>query len=372
MTAPRPKPRSLPLKVRYYRSSEQIPGLPRHVAETMDRVSARYAFRANDYYLDLIDWNDPADPIRRLVIPDAAELNDWGQLDASNEAAVTVVPGVQHKYQDTALILTVATCAAYCRYCFRKRLFMRHNDEIVRDLTPAYDYVARHPEITDVLLTGGDPLILPTERLRPIIRRFAAMPHVGTIRIGSKIPAFNPQRIADDASLHELIDETVGTGTAVYLMAHFDHPREITEEAQNAIWAVQEAGAHVVNQCPMIRGVNDDDEVLTELFEITTALGMPQYYVFQGRPTAGNEPFEVPLVVAWQIFDRARRRCSGLSRRVRFAMSHSTGKIEVLGVDEAHIFLRYHRSKDPALESRIMICKRDDEAFWFDDLEVVG
>jgi L-lysine 2,3-aminomutase len=194
------------------------------------------------------------------------------------------------------------------------------------------------------------------------------MHHVGTIRIGTKIPAFNPQRIIDDEDLLELIDETVGAGTAVYVMAHFDHPREMTELAQNAIWALQEAGAHLVNQCPLIRGVNDDDFVLTELFETATALGMPQYYLFQGRPTAGNEPFEVPLVEAFQIFDRARRRSSGLSRRVRFAMSHASGKIEVLGVDDRHLYLRYHRAKDPALESKVMVCRRDDEAYWFDQL----
>ncbi len=372
MTAPRRQPQRLPLKVRYFRTADQIPGIPRDAAENLDLVSQKYAFRANDYYLDLIDWNDPDDPIRRLVIPDAAELEDWGMLDASDEAANTVVQGVQHKYGDTALVLTAATCASYCRYCFRKRLFMRHNEEVARDLSPAFAYVAHHREITDILLTGGDPLVLSTDRLSPIVKRFAAMPHVGTIRIGSKIPAFNPQRIVDDEDLHDLIEETVAAGTAVYLMAHFDHPRELTEMAQNAIWAVQDAGAHVVNQCPLIRGVNDDDMVLTELFETATALGMPQYYLFQGRPTAGNAPFEVPLVESFEIFDRARRRCSGLSRRVRFAMSHASGKIEVVGVNEQHIFLRYHRAKDPDLESRVIVCKRDDEAYWFDDLEAVG
>jgi KamA family protein len=249
---------------------------------------------------------------------------------------------------------------------------MRQNEEVVRDFTPAFEYVARHPEITDVLLTGGDPLVLSTQRLRHLMRRFAAMPHVGTIRIGSKTPAFNPLRITDDEDLLDLVNETVATGTAVYLMAHFDHPREMTELAQNAIWALQEAGAHLVNQCPLIRGVNDDDMVLTELFELATALGMPQYYLFQGRPTAGNEPFEVPLVEGFEIFDRARRRCSGLSRRVRFAMSHASGKIEILGVDDRHIYLRYHRSRDPEHDSRVMVCKRDDEAHWLDDLELVS
>lgn len=378
MSAPQPqiKPihqaRPATPSVRYHRSSAQIPDLPADVAETIDQVAARYAFRVSDYYLGLIDWDDPADPIRRLIIPDAAELDDWGRLDASNEAANTVARGVQHKYADTALVLAADTCASYCRYCFRKRLFMRQNDETVHDMRPAYEYVARHDEITDVLLTGGDPLVLATDRLAPILRRFAAMPHIGTVRIGSKMPAFNPMRISEDDALLEIIDEVVGQGTAVYVMAHFDHPRELTEEAHAAIWALQEAGAHLVNQCPLIRGINDDPDVLTELFETATMLGMPQYYLFQGRPTAGNAPFRVPLVEGWRIFDEARRRCSGLSRRVRMSMSHERGKIEILGVDRQHIYLRYHRAKDPADESRVMVCRRDDQACWFDDLEIVS
>jgi KamA family protein len=338
----------------------------------LDKVAERYAFRANDYYLGLIDWDDPRDPIRRLVVPSLEELNDWGRLDASNEAANTVVPGVQHKYRDTALVLAAATCASYCRFCFRKRLFLRQNEEIPRDLAPAFHYIARHREITDVLLTGGDPLVLDTAVLRQILRRFAAMPHVLTIRIGSKTPAFNPFRILDDEDLLECLDEVVATGTAVYLMAHFDHPRELTDEARDAIQLVQEVGAHVVNQCPLVRGVNDDPDTLTELFETMTELGAPQYYLFQGRPTMGNRPFMVPLVEGWRIFDTARRRCSGLSRRSRFAMSHASGKLEMVGLDDERIFLRYHRARDPRQESRVVICARDDRACWFDDLTVIA
>lgn len=357
-------------KVIYFRKPSQIPEIPAGTASTLDGVAERFAFRVNDYYLGLIDWNDPADPIRRLVIPDPAELSDWGELDASDEAAYTVVRGLQHKYSDTALVLTAATCAAYCRYCFRKRLFMRHNEETARDLKPAFEYVAQHPEITDVLLTGGDPLVLSTDRLAPIVRRFAGIPHVRTIRIGSKTPAFNPYRLLDDEELQDLIVQVTAGGTALYLMAHFDHPRELTDLACNGILAMRQAGANVVNQCPIVRGVNDDAQVLADLFEAATELGMPQYYLFQGRPTAGNEPYQVPLVRSWQLFDAARRRCSGLSRCVRFVMSHANGKIEVLGVDDQHIYLRYHRARNEADESRIMVARRDDQACWFDELEL--
>ena len=187
------------------------------------------------------------------------------------------------------------------------------------------------------------------------------------MRIGSKIPAFNPYRILDDPELLDLVDEL--RPARPLPDGHFDHPRELTEPRGRRPGAA-EAGATCVNQCPISRGVNDDDGVLAELFERHRS-GVPQYYLFQGRPTAGNEPFEVPLVEGFEIFDRARRRCSGLSRRVRFAMSHASGKIEILGVDAHHIFLRYHRANDPELESRVMVCERDDEAFWFDDLAVL-
>jgi lysine 2,3-aminomutase len=358
--------------VEFFRRPSQIPELRGVGATALDEVADRFPFRANDYYLGLVDWDDPDDPIRRLVIPQRGELNEWGSLDASDEAANTVVHGLQHKYADTALFLATSTCAAYCRYCFRKRLFMQHNEEIAQDPGPAIAYVREHEEISDVLLTGGDPLVLDTGVFARILRGFAGIEHVRTVRIGSKMPAFHPGRILDDTALIDLLAGVAGRETSLYLMAHFDHPRELTEKAQEAIGAVQGVGVHVVNQCPVVRGVNDDAEILRDLFEMTTALGMPQYYLFQGRPTTGNEIFEVPLTRSWQLFEAALRSCSGLSRRARLVMSHATGKIEVCGLDRDHIYLRYHRARNPNDEGRIMVARRDDQAVWFDDLELIG
>jgi lysine 2,3-aminomutase len=359
-------------RIRYLRSVDEIRQLPGSDLESLRDVEETYAFRANDYYLGLIDWDDPDDPIRRLVVPDTAELMNWGRLDASNEAANTVAPGVQHKYRDTVLVLAAPTCSAYCRYCFRKRLFMDDNDEASLDADAAVAYVARHREIRDVLLTGGDPLVLGTDRLLDLVRGFAAIEHVRVVRIGTKTLAFNPFRVLDDPQLTAGLDRAVQSGASVYVMAHFDHPRELTPPAREAIRNLQMAGAHVVNQCPLIRGVNDDPRVLAELFSTMTMIGAPQYYLFQGRPTAGNKPYTVPLVEGWRIFDAARRRCSGLSRRTRFCMSHATGKIEIIGVDRHHIHCRYHRANDPELESRVVVCHRDDRAYWFNDLAQVG
>jgi lysine 2,3-aminomutase len=361
-----------PRKVKYIRKVSQVQNIPEDQREILEKVSQRYVFRANDYYLELIDWSDPNDPIKNLIIPREEELSDWGKLDASDEASNTVMPGVQHKYKDTCLLLCNEVCGAYCRYCFRKRLFMNDNDEVTKDVTPGINYIRRHPEITDVLLTGGDPLIMSTRRLREIISELRKIPHVRTIRIGSKMPAFNPWRILDDEDLQELFWRYSRPDGRIYLMCHFDHPRELTEPAVNGVRLAVKLGVMCVNQCPLVKGVNDDAEVLRELFEKTTDIGCPQYYLFQGRPTAGNEPYEVPIVRGWELFTEARKRCSGLSRRARFSMSHDSGKVEIVGVDERHIYCRYHRAKDPADENRVMVFKRDDEAYWLDQLEPVS
>lgn len=357
--------------VRYIRSADKVKGIPADVAATLSEVSKRFVFRANDYYLDLIDWNDPNDPIRQLVIPRKEELADFGQLDASNEAANTVVQGVQHKYRDTALVLVNSVCGAYCRYCFRKRLFMDENNDAIHDLRPAFEYIGRHPEISDVLLTGGDPMIMSTPKLRAIVEKFAAMPHIKTIRIGSKMPAFNPHRLLDDPDLQALFRDFSTDQRSIYLMAHFDHPRELTPQAREGIICARENHARVVNQCPIIRGINDDPDVLAELVTTMTNLGAPQYYLFQCRPTAGNAAYEMPLVRGWRIFSEAMSQVSGLSRRTRYCMSHASGKIEVLGVDDDFIYLRYHRAKNSADEGRVMVCYRNDDAFWFDGLTPV-
>ena len=147
---------------RYITKLKQIPQLAHYERQNLERVNDKFAFRTNEYYQSLIDWEDPDDPIRRIVIPDIAELSEWGELDASEESAYTVVPGLEHKYSDTALLLVNNICGAYCRFCFRKRLFMYDNDESARDVGPAVEYISEHSEINNVLLTGGDPLLMST------------------------------------------------------------------------------------------------------------------------------------------------------------------------------------------------------------------
>ncbi len=355
--------------VKYIRTIDKITNIPPEEREKLRKVAERYVFRANDYYLGLINWDDPADPIKQLIIPREEELSDWGKLDASNEQAVTVARGVQHKYPDTALLLCNEVCGAYCRYCFRKRLFMDDNDEVTNDVSEGLAYIAAHKEVRNVLLTGGDPLLMSTRRLVEIIEALRRIEHVEIIRIGSKMPAFDPWRLLRDSELQEAFRKYSTPQRRIYLIAHFDHPRELTDIAIEGIDCFIRNGVICVNQCPLIKGINDDADVLTTLFRKLSYVGCPPYYFFQGRPTAGNEPYEVPIVRGWGIFSEALRRGSGLARRARYVMSHETGKIEILAVDDQHIYLRYHRAKDPALRGRFMIYKRNDEAYWLDDLE---
>ncbi len=349
------------------RSLDQVAQLTEQEKEQLQPVAERYVFRANDYYLDLIDWNDPQDPIRQLIIPHAEELNEWGKLDASNEQSVTVARGVQHKYTDTVLLLCNEVCGAYCRYCFRKRLFMDENDEVTNDVSAGIEYIAAHPEVNNVLLTGGDPLLMSSRRLVEIFEQLVAIPHVRIIRIGSKIPAFDPFRLQND-DLQRAFRKYSTADTRIYLMAHFDHPRELTDVAVQALDRTLRSGVVCVNQNPLIKGVNDDADVLAELYARLSFIGVPPYYLFQGRPTAGNEPFEVPLVRGWEIFQQAIQAGSGLARRARFCMSHETGKVEILGVDEDRIYLRYHQAKHADNLGQLLVRQRDDEAYWLDQL----
>ena len=359
-------------RVKYVRRLDQVEQLTAEQRDRLGPVASRYVFRANDYYLGLIDWDNPDDPIRQLIIPREEELVEWGTLDASNEEAVTVAHGVQHKYTDTVLLLCNEVCGAYCRYCFRKRLFMDDNDEVTNDVSEGLRYIADHPEVTNVLLTGGDPLLMSTRRLVDIFEALRAIPHVKIIRLGSKMPAFDPYRVLNDPDLQSAFRTYSTPAQRIYLMAHFDHPQELTDLAIDGIDACIRNGLICVNQCPIIKGINDDPYVLAEMYSTLSYIGCPPYYLFQGRPTAGNEPYEIPLVESWQIFQRALTLGSGLARRARFCMSHETGKIEIMGIDDEHMYMRYHQAKYDRDLGRFFICRRNDDAYWLDQLEIVS
>lgn len=352
---------------RYITSIDKITQLPEAEREKLKPITEKFVFRVNEYYLNLINWDDPNDPIRRLVIPNEAELDDYGRWDASDEDTNYVVPGCQHKYQTTALLIVSEVCGAYCRYCFRKRLFRQDVKEAMSDVEPGLKYISEHPEINNVLLTGGDPLILTTAKIRMILERLRAIDHVQIIRIGSKLPVFNPMRIYEDEELLQAIREHSRPEKRIYIMAHVNHPREITPEARKAFQALHDAGAIVVNQTPVLKGINDDPDVLARLLDELSWAGVTPYYFFVNRPVRGNRDFVLSLEEVYRIVEEAKAKTSGLGKRVRLVMSHTSGKIEILAIENGKAYLKYHQSRDGEY-GKLMVLDCPKDAAWFDDL----
>ncbi len=343
-----------------------------HLAENekIQEVVAKYPLKCTSYYLNLINHEDKNDPLARIVLPHEDELLEWewGRLDPSNEKAYTILPGLQHKYDSTVLLLASNNCAGLCRYCFRKRLFIDGGrPERLEDLDEAIRYIKAHPEITNVIISGGDSLMLSTAYLRELIEKIRGISHVGIIRLGTKVPAYYPQRIINDPELLNLIKKYSTPQKRIYVIAHFDHARELTPEALKACSLLMEAGAVVLNQTPLIRGVNDDPYVLAELFRKLSFAGIAPYYVFQCRPTIGNRPYAVPIEEGYQIFEAARGLVSGLAKRARFTMSHEQGKVEILALTEDQIIFKFHRAADNKNTGKILIYRRNPDAYWLDD-----
>lgn len=351
----------------YITNLDKIPYLTEGEKAALKQVTDKFVFRLNDYYLQLINWSDPADPIRRLVIPNVSELQEYGRWDASDEDTNYVVKGCQHKYKTTALLLVSEVCGAYCRFCFRKRLFRADVKEAMQDVQEGLDYIARTPEINNVLLTGGDPLILSTVKLRHIIETLRSIEHVKIIRIGSKLPVFNPMRIYEDPELLDIFRTYSTEEQRIYVMAHVNHPRELTTEAKICFKALYDAGAIVVNQTPILKGINDDPNVLGELLDKLSWAGVTPYYFFINRPVAGNRGFVVTLEEAYQIVEEAKSKTSGLGKRIRLCMSHTSGKIEILAIESGKAYLKYHQSRDGEY-GKFMVLECPSEAAWFDDL----
>ncbi|WP_332634115.1 KamA family radical SAM protein [Halalkalibacter flavus] len=352
---------------KYYMNLDKIKEIPEEEKAKLKKITEKYVFRVNDYYLSLIDWSNPNDPIRKLVIPNEGELEEYGRWDASDEDTNYSVPGCQHKYATTALLIVSEVCGAYCRYCFRKRLFRNDVKEAMSDVEPGLKYIEEHPEINNVLLTGGDSLILATKKLRMIIERLRAIDHVKIIRLGSKMPVFNPMRIYEDEELLKLIREYSTAEKRIYVMAHINHPVEITEEAKRGFQALHDAGAIVVNQTPVLKGINDDPEVLAELLDKLSWAGVTPYYFFVNRPVAGNNDFVLTLKELYDIVEKAKAKTSGLGKRVRLSMSHTSGKIEILAIEDGKAYLKYHQSRDDEY-GKFMVLDCPDDAAWFDDL----
>lgn len=356
-------------KIKHITQIEDLKQLSKDEQASLKEVAEKFSFRANDYYLSLIDWNDANDPIRRIIIPHARELEPWGSLDPSNEENYTIIPGLEHKYNSTALLLVSDVCEGICRYCFRKRVFIESHEEHRLNLPAALEYIKEHTEISNVLLTGGDPLCLATSKLENIIRQLREIEHVQIIRIGTKMPAFNPHRIVNDPTLLEMVSKYSTKKKKIYFTTHFVHPRELTDVAIESIYLLQKAGGQIANQMPLIRGVNDKVEVLAEMLAKLSFIGAIPYYIFQCRPALGNKAYTVPIEEGCEIVEQAKSLVSGLAKRIRFVLSHSSGKMEIIGKVKDSVYFKYHRAADDENSGRFMVFKSNPQACWFDDYD---
>lgn len=328
---------------------------------------ARFPMSVTRYYLSLIDPSDPLDPIRRMAIPSETCLSTDGELDTSGESGNTKRKGVQHKYRQTVLVLLTADCATFCRHCFRRRLVGKPTEEIAEDLPSVAAYIRAHPEVNNVLLSGGDAFLLPTERIEPWLSALSALPALDFIRFGTRTPVTFPQRILTDPTLLDLLSK-YAQKKQLYVVTHFNHPREFTPESTAAIRALQKAGVAVRNQTVLLRGVNDDAQTLAALLQGITARGVTQHYVFQCRPVQGVKPiFQVPLKEGLSIVQAALAAQNGIGK-ADYTLSHVTGKIRVLGTTDAgETVFQYKTAKDPQNIGRIFTLPLDDSDTWLPD-----
>lgn len=398
----------------------QLASLPADTLLAMRAVATVLPFRVNHYVVeDLIDWdNIPNDPMFQLTFPQPgmlapADLKRMMQLLADEAPAETVqhaarliqkrlnphpagqvelnVPyldgqplaGMQHKYRDTVLFFPShgQTCHTFCSYCFRWPQFVGLDDLkfASRQAESLVAYLKQHPEVSNVLITGGDPFVMRTSVLRRYIEPLLVpeLEHVAVIRIGTKAPAWWPYRFVNDEDSDDLLrlfEEVRASGRHMAIMAHYSRPRELqTPVAQAALRRIKSTGAIVRCQAPLIRHVNDDADTWADMWRLQVRLGAVPYYMFVERDTGPKGYFEVPLARCYEIFQKAYRRVSGLERTVRGpSMSATPGKVIIDGITELmgqKVFsLRFVQAREPDWVRRPFFAKFDEKATWLDQL----
>ncbi|MFA5364616.1 MAG: KamA family radical SAM protein [Candidatus Bathyarchaeia archaeon] len=334
----------------------------------LKQITQRHPMCVTPYYLSLINWDDPEDPIRRMAIPSMEEFNLEGAYDTSGEAENTKMLGLQHKYNETALILATNKCAMYCRHCFRKRLVGVPTKELLERFEDAAVYIKQHKQINNVLITGGDPLVLENEVIEKLLS-ILEFPQLTFIRFGSRVPVTFPSRFKDRELLN-IFSKYSRPERRIYVVTQFNHPNEITKQSIKGVDNLIKAGVIVNNQTVLLKGVNDDPIVLANLQNKLVSIGVLPYYVFQCRPVKRvKHNFQVSLCRGIQIVEEAKKHCNGHSKRFRFIMSHRTGKIEILGTYGDEIYFKYHQAKDSANIGKIFKHPANETAGWLEDFQ---
>ncbi|WP_133493215.1 KamA family radical SAM protein [Alcanivorax sp. 24] len=397
---------------------EPLQRLDEEARFAMDVVASVLPFRVNEYVIEeLIDWDKvPDDPIYQLTFPQKGMLAPehfdrvaaamrGGDKDTLDQAIAEVrealnphpagqmehnipevdgerINGLQHKYDETVLFFPSQgqVCHSYCTFCFRWAQFIGDNDLKIaaKEAGQLKKYIQAHPEITDVLITGGDPLVMKTKNLRAHIEPLLELEQLRTIRIGSKALTFWPYRFVSDNDAADLLDlfrEVTASGKHLALMAHYNHWKELEPPiAREAIRRVRATGAQIRAQGPLLAHINDDADDWARLWQTQVELGVVPYYMFVERDTGARHYFEVPLAKAWQIYRGAMKQVSGLARTARGpSMSSHPGKVEIQGVTEIHgekvFVLRFIQGRNPDWVQRPFFAKYNNEATWLNHLE---
>jgi lysine 2,3-aminomutase len=299
--------------------------------EVIGSLEAEYKTAIPPYYFSLIDTDDPNDPIRIQSVPSPLEQENpsgYELEDPLEEDKDSPVPGLTHRYPDRALLVTTHVCTMYCRFCTRKRATMVRGgwDAISRNDERMIEYVRDHREIRDVIVSGGDPLTLPTNKLKFFLDGLAAIPHVDVIRIGTRVPVTLPQRLYDQS----LIDLLASAGK-VWIQTHFNHPREITPEAARVCLALLKAGMPVNNHSVLLKGVNDSLEVMRDLMRAMLRIKVRPYYIFHCDPVIGAGHMRTSVWKGMEIMEGLRGHMSGLGIPTYVIDSpHGGGKIPIM------------------------------------------
>jgi len=278
--------------------------------QDLEKVARRYPLSVTPYYLSLIDPYDVNDPVRRQVIPSALEIEPsmQGLEDPLDENGDSVVPGLVHRYADRALMVTTNICPVLCRHCTRKRQWHQHGTvHTPVEFLAMIEYIRAHPQIRDVIISGGDPLSLSTRRLEEIIAALRSIPHVEIIRIGSRFPVVMPQRI--DTELCQMLSSY----SPVWLNTHFNSVREITPESAAACDRLLKAGVPVNNQSVLLKGINDSVNAQLALCQGLLKIKVRPYYLFQCDEVQGVEHLRTPVEKGIEIIAGMRGRTSGLA-----------------------------------------------------------
>lgn len=345
--------------------------------QRLRNVVEKHPMNIPRYYLSLIDQNNPNDPIKKLAYPSEDELivsGEFGETtkDPYGDDKHNKGNGILHKYPYSALIVATDYCSMYCRHCFRKAIVGLPNDKTVENFQNALKYIKEHKEITNVIISGGDPMLISTSRLIKMLEGLKEIEHINYVRIGTRTPVVYPMRFFDE----ELMDylKEFNKVKTLYIPTHFNHVNEITPITKKAILKIKEAGISVNNQAVLLKGVNDSVEDIENLMNGLTSIGVNPYYLYQCMPVSRvRNHFQVSLKDGIDMVDKAKEKLDGYAKRFKFIMGHDIGKIEIVGRIENQLILKHihARPEKPEESSKMKIMKLTNNAGWLDDMEEI-